>query len=143
MSLGIKILGGCIIASSFFSCTNSGNKETSDAINFPNKDSELAQLMRDLVENTEKVKQQISNNEVPEFFIEFEKLHTAVPTDSEVRDDGQFTLFANNYISTVKKLINTNGDKKELYNTMIQSCVNCHQQICPGPVKRIKKLRIK
>ena len=142
MNLFIKILGGCIIASSFFSCSNQ-EKQNIEATNFPNKDSELAILMRDVVENTEKVKNQIVNGEEIDFFIEFEKLHTAVPTDSEVRDDGQFTSFANNYISTVKKLINTNGDKKELYNTMIQSCVNCHQQICPGPVKRIKKLRIK
>ena len=142
MNLFIKILGGCIIASSFFSCSDQ-EKQNIEATNFPNKDSELAILMRDVVENTEKVKNQIVNGEEIDFFIEFEKLHTAVPTDSEVRDDGQFTSFANNYISTVKKLINTNGDKKELYNTMIQSCVNCHQQICPGPVKRIKKLRIK
>ena len=142
MNLFIKILGGCIIASSFFSCSNQ-EKQNIEATNFPNKDSELAILMRDVVENTEKVKNQIVNGEEIDFFIEFEKLHTAVPTDSEVRDDGQFTSFANNYIFTVKKLINTNGDKKELYNTMIQSCVNCHQQICPGPVKRIKKLRIK
>ncbi|MAW21791.1 MAG: hypothetical protein CMD16_05305 [Flavobacteriales bacterium] len=143
MSLELKILGGCIIASSFYSCSRLNDKEKSTAINFPNKSSELAELMRDLVENTEEVKLQISKNEKPGFFIEFDKLHTAVPTDLAVRDDGHFTSFANNYIATVNELINTTGDKEEKYNKMIQSCIICHQQICPGPIKRIKKLRIK
>jgi hypothetical protein len=142
MNLFIKILGGCIIASSFFSCSDQ-EKQNIEATNFPNKDSELAILMRDVVENTEKVKNQIVNGEEIDFFIEFEKLHTAIPTDSEVRDDGRFTSFADYYIFTVKELINSEEDKTSLYNNMIQACISCHEQICPGPVKRIKKLRIK
>ncbi len=142
MNLFIKILGGCIIASSFFACSNQ-EKQNIEATNFPNKDSELAILMRDVVENTEKVKNQIVNGEKIDFFMEFEKLHTAIPTDSDVRDDGRFTAFADSYISTIKELINSEEDKTSLYNNMIQACVRCHEQICPGPVKRIKKLRIK
>ncbi len=142
MNLFIKILGGCIIASSFFSCSNQ-EKQNTKVTNFPNKDSELAILMRDVVVNTEKVKNQIVNGEKIDFFMEFEKLHTAIPTDSDVRDDGRFTTFADSYISTIKELINSEEDKTSLYNNMIQACVRCHEQICPGPVKRIKKLRIR
>ena len=72
MNLLNKILGGCIIASSFFSCTEQETKEVK-ATNFPNKDSELAIMMRDIVENTQKVKEQIINGKEVEFFIEFEK----------------------------------------------------------------------
>ena len=86
--------------------------------------------------------EELSSEEI-DFFIEFEKLHTAIPTDSEVRDDGRFTSFADYYIFTVKELINSEEDKTSLYNNMIQACISCHEQICPGPVKRIKKLRIK
>jgi hypothetical protein len=142
MNLFIKILGGCIIASSFFSCSNQ-EKQNTKATSFPNKDSVLAILMRDVVENTVKLKNQIVNGEKIDFFMEFEKLHTAIPTDSDVRDDGRFTSFADSYISTIKELINSEEDKTSLYNNMIQACVRCHEQICPGPVKRIKKLRIK
>jgi hypothetical protein len=142
MNLFIKILGGCIIASSFFSCSNQ-EKQNTEATNFPNKDSELAILMRDVVENTEKVKNQIVNGEEIDFFIEFEKMHSATPTDLDVRADGQFTLFAEKYIETATELINSERNKTALYNNMIQACVSCHEQICPGPVKRIKKLRIK
>ncbi len=142
MKLSLKILGGCIIASSFFSCS-SEQKESKQSTNFPNKDSELALLMRELVANTEQIKAQIINNEEIEFFLKFEELHTSNPTDANVRDDGRFTSFADNYIYSVKELINSNEDKTGLYNNMIQACVNCHQQICPGPVKRIKKLHIR
>ena len=138
MNLFIKILGGCIIASSFFSCSNQ-EKQNTEVTNFPNKDSELAILMRDVVKNTEKVKNQIVNGEEIDFFMDFEKLHTAIPTDSDVRDDGRFTSFADSYISTIKELINSEEDKTSLYNNMIQACIICHEQICPGPVKRIKK----
>ena len=96
-----------------------------------------------MVENTEKVKKQIINGEEIEFFIEFKKLHTAVPTEVNLRDDGLYTAFTESYIYSVKELINTKNDKATLYNNMIQSCINCHQQICPGPVKRIRKLKIK
>lgn len=145
MNLFFRILIGCIILSAFFSCTNSSEKIKSDAINFPNKSSELAQLMRDLVVNTEKIQQQISNNNSPDlsyFIHSSEELYKATPTDPDVRNDGRFKIFTENYISKVNNLINSNGDEKEQYNLMIKSCIDCHLQICPGPVKRIRKLRI-
>jgi len=142
MNLINKILRGCIIASSFFSCTEQETKEVK-ATNFPNKDSELAIMMRDIVENTQKVKEQIINGKEVEFFIEFEKLHTSTTTEADVRDNGQFTSFANDYTNKVSELIKAETDKTTLYNDMVQVCVNCHQQICPGPVKRIRKLKIK
>ncbi|HJM16045.1 MAG TPA: hypothetical protein QF851_01180 [Flavobacteriales bacterium] len=143
MRLGLKILVLCIIAYSLFSYQRTTAQNKKESTNYPNKDSELAILMRDLVENTEKVKKQIINGEEIEFFIEFKKLHTAVPTEVNLRDDGLYTAFTESYIYSVKELINTKNDKATLYNNMIQSCINCHQQICPGPVKRIRKLKIK
>ena len=130
MKLSLKILGGCIIASSFFSCQNTDKKEATDTINFPNKDSEL-------------VKSQIRKGQTPAFFTEFEKLHTAQPTDTDVREDGQYTAFADVFIQSVRQLINTEEDKTKQYNKMVKRCVDCHQQICPGPIKKIRKLHIK
>ena len=143
MRLGLKILVLCIIAYSLFSYQRTTAQNKKESTNYPNKDSELAILMRDLVENTEKVKKQIINGEEIEFFVEFAKLHTSVPTEADLRDNGLYTAFAESYINSVKELINTENDKTKLYNNMIQSCINCHQQICPGPVKRIRKLKIK
>ena len=71
MRLGLKILVLCIIAYSLFSYQKTTAQDKKESTNYPNKDSELAILMRDLVENTEKVKKQIINGEEIEFFIEF------------------------------------------------------------------------
>lgn len=142
MNLLNKILLAFIIVSSFFSCNEQETKEVK-TINFPNKDSELAIMMRDIVKNTQKVKEQIINGEKLEFFIEFEKLHTSTTTESDVRDDGQFTSYANDYTNKVSELIEAETDKTILYNDMVQACVNCHKQICPGPIKGIRKLKIK
>ncbi len=142
MTIYLKIIGGCIIASSFFSCQNQEKQTKSTTTNFPNKDSELALLMRELFDNTEQIKEQIKNNETPNFITKLNKLHTAIPTDSNVREDGLYTAFADDFINAVEAFT-VAENKEENYNIMVQKCLACHQQICPGPVKKIKKLRIK
>ena len=47
------------------------------------------------------------------------------------------------YIFAVNDLLNNPVNTKDQYNTIVQSCINCHNQVCQGPIKRIKKLRIK
>ena len=132
----------------FMSCTNSEPSITQNStnnkvvINFPNKDSELAILMRELFNDSKKVKKQIQEGANPEFFIEFTKLHSAVPTDSTVRNDGIYTTFTDIFINSVEDLLSSKTDKSQQYNFMIQKCLDCHKQICPGPVKKIKKLFI-
>lgn len=32
--------------------------------------------------------------------------------------------------------------KVNQFNTMITSCIDCHEQFCPGPIRQIKNLRI-
>jgi hypothetical protein len=143
MRLSLKILGGCIIASSFFACHDKVKEEKCEVINFPNKDSELALLMRELSEDTENVKSQIQKGGTPVFFTKFERLHKAIPTDTDVREDGKYTAFADVFIKSVENLLLTKGDKVNAYNFMVKKCVDCHNHVCPGPIKRIRKLHIK
>lgn len=132
----------------FMACTNSEPNITQNStnnkvvINYPNKDSELAILMRELFNDSKKIKQQIQEGENLEFFVEFTKLHSAATTDSTVRDDGIYTSFADIFINSVDDLLSSKIDKTKQYNFMIQKCLDCHKQICPGPVKKIKKLLI-
>ena len=148
MNLFFKIIIGHIIFLCLISCNNSKPSSDSEilnkkvAINFPNKDSELAILMRELFNDSKKIKQQIQEGENPEFFVEFTKLHSAVPTDSTVREDGVYTSFADIFINSVEDLLSCKINKTKQYNFMIQKCLDCHKQICPGPVKKIKKLLI-
>ena len=93
------------IITCFFSCTNSQSKNKS--IKYPNKDSELALLMRDIVDDTENVKKQIKDNKEIKFFVDFEKLYTAIPTDKELRNDSRYNLYTELYINSIQELLET------------------------------------
>lgn len=113
------------------------------AIN-PNGDSELALLMRNLYFEADSIKKLIVNDEgniSDEFIAELERIHTASPTDPEVKT-AQFTAFNELMINQAKALKETTDNKKELFNQFVNRCIDCHQVVCPGPIKRIKKLVI-
>ena len=142
MKFYIKILSLFIIASCFFRCNNL-NEESCEAISFPNEDSELALLMRELFEDSENVKLQIQEGKTPVFFTEFDKLHTATPTDENVKEDGFYTAYTDVFIETVEDLLLAKNNKVDMYNKMVAQCIDCHKQMCPGPIKKIRKLHIK
>lgn len=55
-----------------------------------------------------------------------------------------FTYQAEEYLRLEKILYqDKTGDKKEQFNNLINSCLECHQKKCGGPIPRIKKLLIK
>lgn len=109
----------------------------------PNGDSELSVLMREMMTSAQSMKELVKQGSLPEQFPEaFLKIHTAKPTDSETKKES-FDGFADNYISNLQTLYKS--PKEELtnnYNAVINACVNCHQQHCPGPLKAINKLKI-
>lgn len=142
MNLLSKILFLCIIVSSLFSC-NDTKKDNSTAILFPNEDSELAILMREITNETEKVKSQLLNGQQIEFFTKIKDIYTATPTDQHIRENDWFIPMTDQYIFAVQDLLNNPVNSTDQYNTIVQSCINCHNQVCQGPIKRIRKLMIK
>ena len=109
----------------------------------PNGDSELALLMRQLFYDTDSLKQLVvvEEKEVPQDFIDaLEKVHTANPTDPEVKT-AEFTAFNDLMINAAKELSDAE-DKEQAYNQFLNRCIDCHKVVCPGPIKRIKKLII-
>ncbi|MCW3083157.1 MAG: hypothetical protein JWP12_523 [Bacteroidetes bacterium] len=111
----------------------------------PNGDSELALLMRDMMHSSENMKAMIREGKLPDTFPEaFMKIHTAKPTDSDTKK-ASFDAFADNYLNNLHALYNSPKDKHELtqnYNAVVNACVSCHTEHCPGPLKAINKLRI-
>jgi cytochrome c556 len=109
----------------------------------PNGDSELALLMRNMMNSSQSLKEKIKQGTLPEKFPEeFLKIHTAQPTDSQTKKES-FDGFATNYISNLEILYHS--PKEELtknYNAVISSCVSCHSEHCPGPINAINKLKI-
>lgn len=68
-------------------------------------------------------------------FLEFHKLE---PTDSTVLN-AVFYEHNENFRQAFEALLAAGGDEGK-FNALLTECVSCHEDFCPGPIKRIKKL---
>jgi hypothetical protein len=110
----------------------------------PNGDSELALLMRKMFEDGEDIKKLITNNEgniTEEYIAELEKIHTAIPTDANVKTP-EFEAYTKLMIQEANLLFSNDSNRVQGFNNLVNRCIECHQSFCPGPIKRIKKLTI-
>ena len=99
--------------------SNEGNLETSDAHNERERKNKL----------------------IEKFTYNLNLLHSAKPTDKNLRDDGVYQAFANAYINTSKKF--TNNLSKKNFNAMVNNCVQCHEKFCLGTIQKINTLYIR
>jgi len=147
-----QIILGCFLASLFFACGSNEQKATEEencadvtvTDNTPNDDSELALLMRKMFLDADSIKQLIINDEgsiSDEFITELERVHSAVPTDPEVKTP-EFDAFNLSLVNQAKVVQAATDNKVDEFNQFVNRCVDCHQSFCPGPIKRINKLRI-
>ena len=126
----------------FSFCTEKKADDASCAIDDPNpnKSSELAKLMRQMATHAEQVKKEVLSGKLDGTFPEdFRKIHTAVPTDSMIKGD-LFDGYATAYLNNVEALYDGTGDLHAEFNAVVNTCIACHEQSCPGPIVRIKKL---
>ena len=110
----------------------------------PNGDSELALLMRKMFEDGEDIKALIVNNEgniTEEYIQELERIHTATPTDADVKTP-EFEAYTKLMINEANELFSSDSNRVQGFNNLVNRCIECHQSFCPGPIKRIKKLTI-
>lgn len=110
----------------------------------PNGDSELALLMRKMFEDGEDIKALITNNEgniTEEYIQELERIHTATPTDEDVKTP-EFEAYTKLMIEEANVLFSSDSNRVQGFNSLVNRCIDCHQSFCPGPIKRIKKLTI-
>jgi hypothetical protein len=121
------------------SCTERECKKP-QSIN-PNGDSELALLMRDMFTESDSLKQLIVNGQSLSGLKKYEDIHSAIPTDPTVKGP-VFEAFAEAYINSLRELESDDSNSVFKFNTMVDQCMNCHTEFCPGPKKRIKKLYI-
>ena len=123
------------------SCT-SGTSIPKKIIN-PNGDSELALLMRAMYDEADHMKQQLTNGESLTLQLDHDQILTARATEPEKAASDLYKAFAGNYLQSVQSLRNARNDQvPELYAQMVEQCRNCHQELCPGPMVKIKKLML-
>jgi hypothetical protein len=148
-----NILLGCFLASLFFACNSEPKTVTKTVVkkriikqvdDAPNKDSELALLMRKMYLDADSIKQLIvteTGTVSDDFIKELETVHTAKATDPEVKT-AEFDAFNKSLIIQAKAIQENPANQVEEFNRLVSRCIDCHQSFCPGPIKRIKKLRI-
>ncbi len=107
----------------------------------PNGDSELALVMRHMHDNGMEVKQQLLKGEKPELKYECSKLYTAKATEPEKVASPVYEGYANAFETSVKTFEQEfNADKIGTYQNMVDACMNCHREVCPGPMRKIQKM---
>jgi hypothetical protein len=106
--------------------------------------SELANMMRDMQEQSEELRQQIiagDTTNLPKFSFDLQEMKTAEATEPSMKDD-PFNAFTDHFDRTFAEVYKSEISKKTAFNNMVASCLNCHQQFCSGPMKMISALKI-
>lgn len=103
--------------------------------------SELAQVMREMYANMTVVGEMVDQKElVPDSLLKgYERMLNAKATNPEDLNE-QFYGFANVWLNKL------DGFKQSQdiahYNEVMNACVHCHQSFCPGPIKKINRLKL-
>jgi hypothetical protein len=130
------------------------NEENKNLINdprSPNPSSELAVLMRDMWEYADTLKTAIANkntNSLSEYRPAFDNILKATPTDEHTKSPA-FDAMAKIMLQKLENVYHNAAENKEQsvqvegFNLLVKSCLQCHEQQCPGPVSKISKLMIK
>jgi hypothetical protein len=110
------------------------------------KISELAVYMREVHQHSKIFREELINENDPEISEAYtERLNDiffAEPTDHKVSGD-KFNQLASEFLQENKMFFLAEKEEKIFrFNSMINSCVSCHQEFCPGPIKKINKLMI-
>ncbi|MCC5946201.1 MAG: hypothetical protein JJT94_14820 [Bernardetiaceae bacterium] len=113
--------------------------------NFPNKKSELSLLMRSMWDSLDNMREDIQNErKISDLRAMFKGIHTATPTDEHTKTE-VYEPLAVAFNQNLEKLYEAEGKDMQLkaYNLLVESCMTCHEQQCPGPMSKIRKLYVK
>ena len=114
------------------------DKEIKQAVLDPNETSEMAILMREMFAQLDVIKSKIEAGEdISHEQLQFVAIHKTETTDESFLIEGLTSM------SIGFDLIVTsfNEDPSESnYKSIVNTCISCHQGMCPGPLERIDNL---
>lgn len=141
-TMNVKIATLALAVTLFaLSCATDDANTASGNYTNPNGSSELAVLMNDLFREAETAKQKIALGHTPEWSVDAEKILTAAATEPEKVASQEYKAFAVSYLESVRMLKNASpAEVPAHFKAMTTACMNCHNAVCPGPTKRIRKL---
>jgi hypothetical protein len=132
----IFCLAGCLFAA----CSSEQVQEQPVVKKKPVDEAKpMALMMRAIYEQSRDMKTRLEAGEALDAsFYRFMEFHKLEPTDSTVLVS-VFYEHNENFKQAFEDLLRSSN--RESYNAMLTQCVNCHSDFCPGPIKRINKLR--
>lgn len=139
-ALSLLFLGGVLLASCGQNTaeTDSAIAEQVPPIKTAGDAKPMAMMMRAIYEQSRDMRIQLeAGNTLDSAYYRFLEFHKLEPTDSTVLVE-VFYQHNEDFKAAYENLLR-NSDKAS-YNAMLTECVNCHQDFCPGPIKRIRKL---
>lgn len=136
----LAILGFAFACSQDPSASDKNDEVTLDEY----KASPLAILMRKMDADLQAARTAMLNgSEIPDSIsFSYDAILTAEPTDPNVSGE-LFDNMANAFLFSMSEFRNAPAEEQhKLFNQSVNGCVNCHGQLCPGPLVRIRKLPI-
>ena len=118
------------------------DKNPSNAIINPNQSSDLALLMRKLADEMTLAKKEINAGKQYRFS-DYSDMHTAPATKPEVPQTEFYQLMTKSFLQSISHFNSLQSQTQTDFHDLIQSCIACHQNVCPGPIVRIEKLYFK
>lgn len=112
---------------------------------FQQSESELSKLMRVMSEDMKKMKVSVSKGKpLKKWGENYTSIKTAKPS-VDSKKGKHFDEYATGFLTQVDRM-NTmekgSPDLKANYNSLVQSCIRCHETYCPGPISMLKKLKL-
>ncbi len=108
----------------------------------PNGDSELALTMRDMYESMAVMKYRIETEKQITKVPNFDRLLTDTPTDEDMKNE-TFEGFAKAWLAHLNQMKTANmTNQVSKYKNLINTCIACHENSCPGPIVKIEKLNL-
>lgn len=122
---------------------DSSTCENPETIKDPNNTKPMALMMRQMATYADSMRAQLlRNEELDSNSYPFIRFYLVEPTNPNVLEPNFFDN-AKKFQEAFHDLFRKKGNQKEMYNNMIQACINCHENYCTGPLRKIRKLPIK
>jgi hypothetical protein len=109
----------------------------------PNGSSELALLMRHMFDDGMQMRADIMEGKKATTAIDHAKIHTAAATQPEETETPTYKTFAAAYEAAVGDLnAAPAGEQRGPYTHVVNTCIQCHQSFCTGPIRKIRKMEL-
>jgi len=107
------------------------------------QEAPLAILMREMFLDMEEIKISVeSGKAIKNYLKKHNGIMTARATDPKVKDMS-FDLMAKGYMESLRVLENSSPELLLAnYKILYSYCISCHENKCPGPIKKITNLQI-